>query len=85
MNIIYRDGLINATGCRIHVEKGKNPITDPEQPVAEGYNLTVTNLASGYKYVVEHSSFKKWADGRLNNIIKAIKEGRGYFDLTDSL
>ena len=85
MNIIYRDGLINATGCRIHVEKGKNPSTDPEQPVAEGYNLTVTNLASGSEYIVAHSSSKKWADNTLNSIIKVMKEGCGYYDLTDSL
>ena len=86
MIIISNNGVIDTSGCRIHVAKGNGSSTHSELPVTdEGYNLTVTNLESGFECVVEHTSSEKWANARLNGIIEAVKEGHKCYDLTDSM
>ena len=86
MIIIYAKGIVDTTGCRLHIVKGDNSSAHSELPATdEGYNLMLTNLETGLDFVIQHCSSEVWANGILNGIIKAIKRGAKYYDLTASL
>ena len=84
ITIICANGLIDATGCHIHIREGgtaPGPVQgfDRELP----YCLKLTHLVTKKDLDVSEFSDKESAENVLIHIISAIKKGKRYVDIRD--
>ena len=88
ITIICAKGIIDATGCRIHVTEadGYTSVSgDISVPASGHYNLMLTSLDKKKKvnFAISDSFDKESVECVYTRIVKAVKEGKKCVDIRE--
>lgn len=86
ITIICEKGLIDTSGCRIHIEdnSGYTSLSGEIQVPSSGYSLRVTSLKKKkIDFAISDSFDKASAERVYEHILSAVKNGKKYVDIRD--